>query len=114
MEDDYQRGMMSSHGKLLLIGGTSLVAALFILPTPLFEVFSGRADGAAYVLFAVGALLLVEGLALVTMGLRNRSKDLRTARTYENREGSTSDEDRPANPHDYPSAGRQGQVGGPL
>lgn len=106
---------MHTEGTRRLIGGgIALVATIFILPTPLFEVFTGTAEGLTLVLFALGAALLLGGLVLVVTGLRMRSRDLRTPRTYDTRQPTSQDDDRPIDSHSMPTAGRQGQIGGPL
>lgn len=106
--------MHTKGTRRLITGGVALVATLFILPTPLFEVFSGTAEGLSLVLFVLGVVLLLGGLFLVITGLVKRSGDLRTPRSYDTRQGTTSDEDRPVDGHSMPTAGRQGQIGGVL
>jgi hypothetical protein len=54
-------------------------------------------------MFAVGLGLLVAGLGFVAVGLRKRSRNLRTARTHDTREASSSNEDRPVNPYAVPN-----------
>ena len=71
---------------------------------PLFEVFSGIAGQGAMVMFAVGLGLLLAGLGFIAVGLRKRSRNLRTPRTYDTREPSSSNEDRPVNPHAVPQS----------
>lgn len=95
----------------LVIGGIALVAVLFILPGSLVPVITGEATAGTVVLFIIGLVMLASGLFLVGTGLIARSRDLRTPRSYDSREGSSSDEDRPANAHDMPTAGRQFQTG---
>ncbi|WP_026553213.1 hypothetical protein [Arthrobacter sp. H20] len=103
--------MQTKGTRRLIGGGIALAATIFILPTALFEVVSGTAQGAAVVLFTLGAILLVGGLYLVITGLRKRSRDLRTPRSYDTRQGTTKDEDRPVDGHSMPTAARQGQIG---
>ena len=98
----------------LVAGGIALVATVFVLPTALFEVFNGTAEGATIALFTVGVVLLLGGLFLVITGLRMRSRDLNTARSYDTRQAATQDDDRPIDSHSMPTAARQGQIGGPL
>ncbi|MBG6179118.1 hypothetical protein [Arthrobacter sp. CAN_A1] len=98
----------------LVAGGIALVATIFVLPTALFEVFNGTAEGGTIALFSVGAVLLLGGLSLVITGLRMRSRDLNTARSYDTRQATTQDDDRPIDSHSMPTAARQGQIGGPL
>ncbi|MHA7277006.1 hypothetical protein ACX80O_10855 [Arthrobacter sp. Hz1] len=106
--------MNTSGTGRLIAGGIALVATIFVLPTALFEVFNGTADGATISPFTVGALLLLGGLFLVITGLRMRSRDLNTARSYDTRQATTQDDDRPIDSHSMPTAARQGQIGGPL
>lgn len=87
----------------IAVGSTFLAATVFVLPMPLFEVFSGIAGEGAVALFILGLGLLAVGLGLVAVGLHKRSRNLRTARTYDTREPSASDADRPVNPHALPN-----------
>ena len=96
---------MKPKGKWqIAVGIVFLVATVFVLPMPLFEVFSGIAGPGAVALFVLGLSLLVGGLGFVAEGLQKRSQNLRTARSYDTREPSSSDEDRPVNPHALPNA----------
>jgi hypothetical protein len=87
----------------IAVGITSLVVTVFVLPMPLFEVFSGIAGQGAAALFVLGLVLLVAGLGFVSVGLLKRSRDRRTARSYDTREPTSSDGDRPVNPHAVPN-----------
>ena len=87
----------------IAVGIIFLAATVFVLPMPLFEVSSGIGGQGAVALFGLGLGLLVVGLSFVAVGLRKRSRNLRTARTYDTREASASDEDRPVNPHALPN-----------
>ncbi len=88
----------------IAVGLTLLAVTVFVLPTPLFEVFSGTAGQGAAALFVLGLVLLAGGLGWVAVGLRERARNLRTARSYDTREPASSDGDRPANPHALPSS----------
>lgn len=102
-----------NYTKLLLTGGTSLLAGVFLFLVPLSEIVDGTADGLDWFLAVIGAFLLLEGIAMFFLGMQARKRDLNRARTYgEESGGKTFDDDRPQNPHQYPSAGMQGQ-GGP-
>lgn len=94
--------MKSNGTRLIVAGSLALAAAVFVLPTPLFQVASGRADAGATGLFMLGLALLAGGLAVLGVGLYRRSRDLKTARTYATREPSALDEDRPVNPYAIP------------
>ncbi len=95
---------MQSKGTWQVAAGFGFLAVtLFVLPMPLFEVFSGGAGPGAVALFVLGLGLLAVGLGFVAVGLRKGSRDLRTARSYDTREPSSSDEDRPVNPHAVPN-----------
>lgn len=95
---------MKSKGAWQVAGGAIFLAVtVFVLPMPLFEVFSGVAGQGAVALFVLGLGLLVVGLGFVAVGLHKRSRNLRTARTYDTREPSSSDGDRPVNPHALPN-----------
>ena len=95
--------MQSKGTWQIAVGSIALAATVFVLPMPLFEVFSGIAGQGAAALFVLGLGLLVGGLGLVAVGLHKRSRNLRTARSYDTREPSSSDEDRPVNPHAVPN-----------
>ena len=96
---------MQSKGTWLIAVGLILLAAtVSVLPTPLFEVFSGTAGQGAVALFVLGLVLLAGGLVFVAVGLRKRSRNLRTARSYDTREPSSPDADRPVNPHALPNS----------
>lgn len=85
-------------------GGVVLAVTLFVLPTPLFQVASGRADAGATVLFILGLGLLAGGLGLLGYGLFRHSRELNRARSYATREPSSRDEDRPVNPYAVPKS----------
>jgi len=87
----------------IAVGIISLAATVFVLPMPLFEVVSGIAGQGAVALFVIGLGLLVAGLGFVAVGLLKRSRNLRTPRSYDTREPSSSDGDRPVNPHAVPN-----------
>ena len=66
---------MQSKGTWQIAVGLILLAAtVFVLPTPLFEVFSDSAGQGAAVMFAVELGLLLAGLGFVAVGLRKRSR----------------------------------------
>ena len=95
---------MKSKGTWQIAAGSiALAVTVFVLPGPLFEVFSGIAGQGAVALFGLGLGLLLAGLGLVGVGLHKRSRNLRTARSYDTREPSSADEDRPVNPHAVPN-----------
>lgn len=95
---------MHSKGSWQIVVGLILLAAtVFVLPIPLFEVSSGGAGQGTVVMFVVGLGLLVGSLGLVSVGLYKRSRNLRTPRSYDTREPSTSDGDRAVNPHALPN-----------
>lgn len=96
--------MKSNGTRLILAGSAALAAAVFVLPTPLFQVATGRADAGAAGLFILGLALLAGGLGLLGLGLYRRSRDLKSARTYATREPSSLDEDRPVNPYAIPKS----------
>lgn len=97
-------GTMQSKGTWqIAVGLIFLAVTVFVLPMPLFEVSSGIAGQGAVTLFVLGVCLLTVGLGLVAVGLHKRSRYLRTARNYDTREPSASDEDRPVNPHALPN-----------
>ncbi|CAH0128053.1 hypothetical protein SRABI26_00148 [Arthrobacter sp. Bi26] len=87
----------------IAVGSIALAATVFVLPMPLFDVFSGIAGQGAVALFVLGLGLLVGGLGFVAVGLHKRPRNLRTARSYDTREPSSADEDRPVNPHAVPN-----------
>jgi hypothetical protein len=86
------------------VGSIALTATIFVLPTPLYQVATGSAGAGATGLFVLGLVLLAGGIGLVGLGLVRRSRDLKTARSYANREPSSSDEDRPVNPYGIPKS----------
>ena len=88
---------------LIAAGAVSLAAAVFLLPTPLFEVLAGK-TGLVSLPFVAGLVALVAALALLAVGFRRRGRDLRTARTYDSREPSSLDGDRPSNPYALPKS----------
>ena len=88
----------------IAVGSVALAATLVVLPTPLFHVASGSADAGATGLFVVGLALLAGGLGFLGYGLRRRSRELNTARSYATREPSSLDEDRPVNPYELPKS----------
>lgn len=88
----------------IVVGSAALTATLFVLPTPLFQVASGRADAGATGLFILGLALLAGGLGFLGYGLFRRTRDLNTARSYATKERSSLDEDRPVNPHALPKS----------
>ena len=95
---------MHSKGSWQIIVGLILLAAtVFVLPMPLFEVVSGVAGPGAVVMFVVGLGLLAGSLGFIAVGLYKRSRNLRTARSYDTREPASSDGDRPVNPHALPN-----------
>jgi len=89
---------------MLFIGsGVALLAvALIMMPLPLFDALSGR-SGPGVALIA-GTVFLLAGLGLLVTGLRRRSRNLRTPRTYATQEPTSLDEDRPANPYALPKS----------
>lgn len=101
-----------THTKLLLTGGTSLLAGVFLFLVPLGEIINGTAGGLDWFLAAIGAFLLLEGITMFFLGAQARKRDLKRARTYGGAEnGKPFDDDRPQNPHQFPGAGVQGQAG---
>lgn len=96
--------MKSNGTRQIAAGSLALAAAIFVLPTPLFQVATGSADAGAAALFVLGLALLAGGLGLLGFGLYRRSRDLKTARTYATREPSSLDEDRPVNPYAVPKS----------
>jgi hypothetical protein len=110
-------GMAVTKAKGLIetgIGILVLFATILVLPLPLYEIAAGQARDSSMVLMVVGLALLLCGLMLLCRGLLKRSRDLRTPRTYDSWEPTTSGEDRPDNPYQMPSAATQLQSGGPL
>lgn len=96
---------MKSKGSILIIVGlVCLAATVFILPTPAFEVLSAKSGPGTAGLFGVGLTLLLAALVLIASGIRRRSRDLRTARTYDTREPASHDGDRPVNPYELPKS----------
>ena len=96
--------MKPNGTRQIVAGSLALAAALFVLPTPLFQVATGSADAGVAGLFVLGLALLAGGLGLLGFGLYRRSRNLKTARTYANREPSSLDEDRPVNPYAVPKS----------
>jgi predicted phage tail protein len=88
----------------IAVGSAALAATLFVLPTPLFRVASGSADAGATGLFVLGLALLAGGLGSLGYGMFRRSRELNRARSYDTREPSSLDEDRPVNPHAIPKS----------
>ena len=112
MEYDHSRGNVMTYTKLLLTGGTSLLAGFFLFLAPLSTILEGTAGGLDWFLAAVGAFLLLEGIAMFFLGMKARKRDLSRARTYgEESSDKPFNDDRPQNPHQFPGAGVQGQVG---
>lgn len=96
---------MKSKGTWQIAAGSvALAATLFVLPAPLFQVASGDADAGVTALFILGLALLAGGLGFLGYGLRRRSRELNTARSYATREPSSLDEDRPVNPYGLPKS----------
>ena len=94
---------MGSKGTLFIGPGAALLAAaLIMMPLPLFYALSGR--GVPGVALAAGIAVLLAGLGLLVVGLRRRSHNLRTPRTYATQEPTSLDEDRPANPYALPKS----------
>ena len=101
-----------TYTKLLLTGGTSLLAGVFLFLAPLGSILDGTAGGLDWFLAAVGAFLLLEGVTMFFLGMQSRKRDLNRVRTYgEESDGKPFDDDRPENPHQFPCAGVQGQAG---
>lgn len=96
---------------LLVLSGLAFAACVLILPRPLVAVAGGEADAGTTVLFVLGLFLLADSLGLLAVGLRLRSIDLNTPRSYGNREATGSDEDRRPNPYELPTALNQTQMG---
>ncbi len=104
-----------TYTKLLLIGGTSLLAGFFLLMAPLSQVFNGTATGLDWFLVAIGAFLLLEGVVMFFLGNQAQRRDLKRARSYgEEEDGKPFEEDRPQNPHQFPGSAVQGQPGAGL
>jgi hypothetical protein len=96
---------MKTKGTLFIIAGLACLAAtVVILPTPAFEVLSAKAGPGTAALFAVGTTFLLAALGLTSTGLRRRSRDLRTARSYDTQEPASRDGDRPVNPYELPKS----------
>lgn len=94
---------MGSKGTLFIGSGVALLAAaLIMMPLPLFDALSGR--GVRGVALAAGTAFLLAGLGLLVTGLRRRSRNLRTPRTYATQEPTSLDEDRPVNPYALPKS----------
>lgn len=96
---------------LLVLSGLAFAACVLVLPRPLAAVAGGKADAGTTVMFVLGLVLLADSLGLLAVGLRLRSRDLNTPRTYDGRDGLASDADRQPNPYDMPSALNQAQMG---
>lgn len=96
--------MYSKGSWQITVGLVLLAATVFVLPMSLFEVATGVAAQGALVMFVVGLSLLLGSFALIAVGLSLRSRNLRTARSYHTREPSSSDGDRPVNPHALPNS----------
>lgn len=101
-----------TYSKLLLTGGTSLLAGVFLFLVPLSDIINGTASGLDWFLGVVGAILLLEGIMMFFLGTHARKRDLNRPRTYgDEAAGKPFDDDRPQNPHQFPGAGVQGQAG---
>ena len=101
-----------NHTKLLLTGGTSLLAGVFLFLVPFSDIITGTAGGLDWFLAAIGAFLLLEGITMLFLGTQARKRDLRRARTHgEESSGKPLDDDRPQNPHQFPGTGIEGQAG---
>ncbi|MGW9415176.1 hypothetical protein [Arthrobacter cupressi] len=96
---------------LLVLSGLAFAACVVILPRPLVAVAGGEADAGTTVMFVLGLVLLADSLGLLAVGLRLRSRDLSTPRSYDNRDATGLDSDRKPNPHDVPTALNQSQMG---
>ena len=95
--------MQSKGTWQIAVGLIFLAFTVFVLPMPLFEVFTGIAGQGEVALFVLGLGLLAVGSWACCGGLHKRSRNLRTARNYDTREPSASDADRPVNPHALPN-----------
>ena len=96
---------------LLVLSGLAFAACVVILPRPLVAVAGGEADAGTTVMFVLGLVLLADSLGLLAVGLRLRSRDLSTPRSYDNRDATGLDSDRKPNPYDVPTALNQSQMG---
>jgi hypothetical protein len=96
---------------LLVLSGLAFAACVLVLPRPLAAVAGGEADAGTTVLFVIGLVLLADSLGLLAVGLRLRSRDLNTPRSYGNRELLAADDDRKPNPYEPPTALNQTQMG---
>ncbi len=65
-----------TYTKLLLTGGTSLLAGFFLFVLPVRDLINGTGTGLDWLLVAVGAFLLAEGLTMFFLGERMRRRDL--------------------------------------
>lgn len=103
---------MKSKGRLQIsLGSVLLFGTLFVLPSSAYDVLSGRAPDGSLALSVLGLALLAGGAGLLGIGLVRRSRDLRAARTYDSREPSIPDPERPENPYAPPPAFSQYQAG---
>ncbi|MBG6179117.1 hypothetical protein [Arthrobacter sp. CAN_A1] len=75
--------MQTTGTRRLVAGSAALAATLLILSTTVFDVINRTALEASIFLLATGAALLSGGLFLLISGLRARSRDLNTVRTYD-------------------------------
>jgi hypothetical protein len=105
---------MNAKGALQIsLGGLLLLGTLFVLPSSAYDFVTGKAADGVVALFVVGLVLLGGGASLLFIGVVKRSRDLRTARTYDTREPSIPDPERPENPYTPPAAFSQYQAGTP-
>lgn len=103
---------MNARGTLQIsLGGLLLFGTLFVLPSSAYDVGSGQASDVAVALFVIGLALLGGGVVLLSIGMVRRSRNLRTARTYDTREPSIPDPEHPNNPYAPPAAFSQYQAG---
>lgn len=71
-----------TYTKLLLTGGTSLLAGVFLFLVPLSAIINGTASGLDWFLAAIGAFLLLEGVMMFFLGMQTRKRDLTRPRIY--------------------------------